>query len=151
MSEPILAILKFVLLGALYTFVFLMVKSLVSSTNSLRNESRRDARGAATGENRGGNPATLWVLSSPGSHPQSMPLTPELTVGRASKCDLRLPEDTHMSQYHARFSLRDGACFVEDLGSTNGTKLNGQTITEPVKVERGDRIVLGKTTLELRK
>lgn len=151
MSEPILAILKFLLLGALYLFVFLMVKSLVRSTRSLRNATGRDARAAEIGENRGGNPATLWVLSSPGSHPQSMPLTPDLTVGRSAKCDLPLPEDTHMSQYHARFTLRDGACFVEDLGSTNGTRLNGQALAEPTRVERGDRIGLGKTMLELRK
>lgn len=80
-----------------------------------------------------------------------MPLTPDLTVGRSAKCDLPLPEDTHMSQYHARFTLRDGACFVEDLGSTNGTRLNGQALAEPTRVERGDRIGLGKTMLELRK
>lgn len=151
MSEPILAILKFVLLGALYLFVFLMVKSLVRSTRGMRSPASSDARGSEIGENRGGNPATLWVLSSPGSHPQSMPLTPDLTVGRSSKCDLPLPDDTFMSQYHARLTLHDGACFVEDLGSTNGTRLNGKTLTESTRVERGDRIALGKTMLELRK
>lgn len=150
-SEAILAILKFGLLGLLYLFVFMMVKLLVTSVRSTVDGGSAGTRALKIGENRGGSPATLWVVSSPGRHPQSLPLTPELTVGRSQKCDLPLPEDTFLSQYHARFSLRDGACFVEDLGSTNGTRLNGKRIEGPTEVERGDRVVAGKTVLELRK
>jgi pSer/pThr/pTyr-binding forkhead associated (FHA) protein len=40
---------------------------------------------------------------------------------------------------------------VEDLGSTNGTYLNRRRITAPVELQRGDRVKVGKTVLEMRK
>jgi pSer/pThr/pTyr-binding forkhead associated (FHA) protein len=40
--------------------------------------------------------------------------------------------------------------FVEDMGSTNGTFLNKERVTAPTEVKTGDRVMVGKTTLELR-
>jgi pSer/pThr/pTyr-binding forkhead associated (FHA) protein len=74
----------------------------------------------------------------------------ELTVGRAEKCRLVL-DDNYVSQVHARFFAKDGAYMIEDLGSTNGTYLNRRRITAPVELQRGDRVKIGKTVLELRK
>lgn len=152
MAEPILAILKFGLLGLLYLFVFFSVRSLVRITKDGRDADRSGATGSrAIGKNREGNPGTVWLLESPGSQPRMMPLTPELNVGRSPDCDLALPGDNFISQYHTRFSLRDGGCFVEDLGSTNGTYLNGTRLKDPKQAFRGDRVTLGKTVIELRK
>lgn len=152
MAEPILAILKFALLGLLYLFVFYALRALVRVTGQSRDENRSGATGSgAIGQNRGANPGTIWLIESPGAQPRSLPLTPELKVGRSAECDIGLPGDNFISQYHVRFSLRDGGCFVEDLGSTNGTYLNGAKLKEPQQVFRGDRVTLGKTVLELRK
>jgi pSer/pThr/pTyr-binding forkhead associated (FHA) protein len=74
----------------------------------------------------------------------------ELIIGRDEKCHVIL-DDTYVSQVHARIFAKDGAYMVEDLGSTNGTYLNRRRITEPTEVQRGDRIKIGVTVLEMRK
>ena len=52
---------------------------------------------------------------------EEFPLGEEVTVGRAGGCGVPIPDDTFVSQLHARVFRRDGDLFVEDLGSTNGT------------------------------
>ena len=65
-------------------------------------------------------------------------------------CQIRL-SDTYVSQFHARLFSRDGSWFVEDLGSTNGTYLNQRRVTGTAEIRAGDRLRMGKTTLELRR
>lgn len=50
-------------------------------------------------------------------------------IGRASSCDIRLDEPS-VSRKHARLQIRGGAARVEDLGSSNGTRLNGVDVNE---------------------
>jgi pSer/pThr/pTyr-binding forkhead associated (FHA) protein len=73
-----------------------------------------------------------------------------MVVGRGAECELSV-EDTYVSQQHARLFGRNGAWFVEDLGSTNGTYVNDQRLAAPAMVQAGDRIRVGTTTLELRR
>ncbi|HET8768585.1 MAG TPA: FHA domain-containing protein, partial [Pedococcus sp.] len=81
----------------------------------------------------------------------SLPLREAGTViGRNPECALVLDDD-FASGRHARVFHRDGAWFVEDLGSTNGTWLGTQRLTEPVRVEAGTSLRIGKTVLELRR
>jgi pSer/pThr/pTyr-binding forkhead associated (FHA) protein len=80
----------------------------------------------------------------------SFPIAGELTMGRASGCAVSLADDTYVSQLHARVFPRDGLVFVEDLGSTNGTHLNGQRVQGAVALHRGDRLQVGSTILEAR-
>ena len=56
--------------------------------------------------------------------------------------------DTFVSQVHARVYDRDGTLWIEDVGSTNGTYVNGERIAQPVKLGKGDRVQLGETVLE---
>ena len=58
-------------------------------------------------------------------------------------------EDTYASQLHARVFQRDGTIFVEDIGSTNGTYLNRRKVTGPMVLQRGDKLQIGNTILEL--
>ena len=63
----------------------------------------------------------------------------ELTViGRASECDISLAA-SHMSRRHAQLQVVDGLLFVKDLGSANGTFLNGKKVAE-ARVKRGDEL-----------
>ena len=71
-------------------------------------------------------------------------------IGRADKCHIVL-DDTYVSQMHARIFQRDGSVMVEDLGSTNGTYLNRRRITGPTELQRGDKVKIGKTVMELRR
>jgi pSer/pThr/pTyr-binding forkhead associated (FHA) protein len=52
---------------------------------------------------------------------------------------------------HARLYAKDGAWFVEDLGSTNGTYLNRMKVTAPSPIAPGDQVRVGKTVLEVRR
>lgn len=72
-------------------------------------------------------------------------------IGRAPEAEVRLA-DTGVSRMHAELRLGHDvrAPTVEDLGSTNGTTVNGRRISQPVLVEDGDSIGVGATTLVLR-
>lgn len=68
-------------------------------------------------------------------------------IGRSSKNDLNLSFDLSLSRFHAEIECRNGKYFVNDVGSRNGTSLNGQPVVEPVELRIGDRITLGETTI----
>lgn len=70
----------------------------------------------------------------------------ELTVGRTDDATLRI-DDESLSRKHARFFTLLGAYYVQDLQSTNGTFVDGVRITQPVKLEDGQRIQLGLSTV----
>jgi pSer/pThr/pTyr-binding forkhead associated (FHA) protein len=75
----------------------------------------------------------------------------ELVVGRNAEGAGRLAEDGELSRSHARIAIDgNGFCAVEDLGSTNGTFVNGLRITTPQTLSAGDTIELGGTTLVVR-
>jgi pSer/pThr/pTyr-binding forkhead associated (FHA) protein len=75
----------------------------------------------------------------------------ELLIGRHADGAGRLADDEEISRSHARLSLdRTGFCAIEDLGSTNGTYVNGLRITGPETLSEGDTIEVGATTLVVR-
>jgi pSer/pThr/pTyr-binding forkhead associated (FHA) protein len=74
----------------------------------------------------------------------------QITIGRADDATLVLTDD-YASTRHARLFPQDGQWLVEDLGSTNGTYLDRQKVTEPTPVPMGVPIRIGKTVLELRR
>src|SRR5688572_5816033 len=67
------------------------------------------------------------------------PILKEIFLGRQADCDLVLTEG-HASRRHAKFSLADGAVWLEDLNSANGTFVNGQRISAKVRLNSGDRL-----------
>lgn len=75
-------------------------------------------------------------------------MTSEMTIGRAPGCAI-VVTDSFASQLHARVFERDGAWFVEDLGSRNGTWRNRDQVHGPMRLERGDRVKVGDTVLEV--
>ena len=81
---------------------------------------------------------------------RAVPLLKEaLTIGRLPDCDVTL-KDKGASRRHAQIRTVDGVSTLTDLGSTNGTRLNGQTV-QSRQLEDGDRITIGATVLEYRR
>lgn len=66
------------------------------------------------------------------------PVKTKTLVGRSKECDLSLAA-AHLSRRHAELTIRDGLMYVRDLGSSNGTYVNGQRVTE-ARVKRGDEL-----------
>ena len=71
-----------------------------------------------------------------------------ILVGRAAGADLRV-EDDRVSRLHARVEMRDDGVYVEDLGSRNGTELNGERV-ESHKLRVDDEVTVGPATLIFR-
>ena len=70
-------------------------------------------------------------------------------VGRAPGADIVIGA-SYVSGRHARFSLMGQNLFVEDLGSTNGTAVNGQRIVEPVALHTNDIVTVGDVAIRVR-
>ena len=70
-----------------------------------------------------------------------------MVVGRGRGADLVIAEST-MSREHAAIAFDDEGCFVEDLQSTNGTKVNGER-TDRARLSDGDEIQLGRLQLQV--
>jgi hypothetical protein len=91
----------------------------------------------------------LRVVAGPTAGRQ-ITLDEDFVVGRGESGLGNLGGDTEISRRHAQFRwLDDGRIMIEDLGSTNGTHVNGRRISGPHVLGPGDRITLGRTTFEL--
>ena len=69
-----------------------------------------------------------------------------VTIGRQASCTIVIA-DNNISRVHARFRTSDNGWTIEDLGSTNGTKVNGVLIAEPTLLSHGQLIALGSLQL----
>src|SRR5215469_5260305 len=97
-----------------------------------------------------GTPGTLLVTGGTLAG-TTIPLAQtQITIGRAADATLVLTDD-YASTRHARLFPQNGEWIVEDLGSTNGTYLDRQKVTQPMPVPVGVPIRIGKTVLELRR
>jgi PAS domain S-box-containing protein len=72
-----------------------------------------------------------------------------VVVGRHPACDIRITDDT-VSRRHARILEQDDGFYIEDLGSRNGTFVNGRKLTSPVRLSHLDKINVFDTTVEFR-
>ena len=71
-----------------------------------------------------------------------------VVIGRAPSSDIVIDEP-FVSATHARFTLQGPALVLEDLGSTNGTLVNGHGITQPVTLREGDEVQVGDTIMRV--
>ena len=71
------------------------------------------------------------------------------TLGRADTADIRI-EDSFASAAHARLYPRGEFMYIEDMGSTNGTQLNGRPLRRPEKLNIADTVRIGETEYRYR-
>jgi len=152
--ESVLTILKFCFLALLYLFLYRVVRVVISEMRAPAPsppapvaQAAAPAAVARTEKTRGRAPSKIRMLEPPTRRGETFVLTDELTIGRGGGCGIVL-DDGFVSQVHARLYLRDGNAYVEDLGSRNGTLVNGQALQGALQLRRGDRIQFGQTTLE---
>ena len=138
MSETIVNITKVVFVAGLYVFLFFVAKAIRG--HIVTDRTRRPEASESV--------PTLVVTAAEGSG-RTIEVRRPIVVGRGSNVDVTL-EDAFASDRHARFDTADGRLFVHDLGSTNGTMVNGERVTERTALSRGDAVTIGGTIMEVR-
>ncbi|HXG25931.1 MAG TPA: DUF3662 and FHA domain-containing protein [Candidatus Binatia bacterium] len=92
------------------------------------------------------SPQIVLEVREPGRPARRVPVAGSaIRIGRAPECELVL-RDSRVSRRHARLAARDGVLVLTDLGSTNGTRVNGHRVSEVV-LGAGDRVQVGDTDL----
>jgi hypothetical protein len=150
-SDGVLTILKFCLLALLYLFLARVVWTVGSELRGGPAPAAPAPEPAPANAKAKAATRKSWrlvVVEPATASGRAFEVNGELTIGRAAGCGVSLPDDTFVSNVHARVYERDGDVFVEDLGSTNGTLVNGTPLDSVRKLGRGDRIQAGQTVLE---
>lgn len=89
------------------------------------------------------------TIHRPGQPPQRVSLEADAyTVGRSAQCDISI-NDSSLSRQHARLTRQGDNWRLEDLGSHNGTRLNGRLLTAPEPVKAGDELDFGHARITL--
>jgi pSer/pThr/pTyr-binding forkhead associated (FHA) protein len=136
MPDVILALLRIIFLGLVYLFVWQIARAIGSHLGI----SVRRARPEGT--------RILFVRSDTLAG-EELQVTNVTVLGRSEEADVVLG-DPYASDFHMRLVAQDNGIVLHDLGSTNGTYVNGRRITAPTQLRRGDTVQVGKTVMEVR-
>jgi len=175
-SELTLTLIKVGFLALLWMFVLSSVSVIKSDMFGARVEtagggsSRRERRNAQQAQRQAqkqaqkqaakarkptrGTPSQVVVRDGPNAGQRvrldsAVDGTP-LLIGRGPDAAIRLDDD-YVSTRHARIGVSGDTWYVEDLGSTNGTYIGNQRLTQATAIQVGTQVRVGKTTLELGK
>jgi hypothetical protein len=147
--DEVLLILKVAFLVLLYLFIWRIVRT-ASRDLRLPQESFILAPSAGL---QSASPSLhsgrlVVVTSSDLNEGENFDLnSAQLTIGRGNQNDIAISTDEYASARHARFEPRRDGVWVQDLGSTNGTFLNGTRLERPRRLSRGDVVRVGGTDL----
>jgi FHA domain len=159
-TDETLLILKIAFLVLLYAFILYVVRSATRDIGGAPQESiiLGAAEASALRAQHGIEeqparpelaPARFLVLEGPGHGPgETIEIATATVIGRDGRSGVRLEGDEFASARHARVDPRSDGTWVEDLGSTNGTFVNGKRITAE-RLEPGDVLRVGQTELRL--
>jgi hypothetical protein len=147
-----LLVLKLAFLVLLYAFIVLIVRSATKDLGGAPQESiiLGAAEAAALRARLPVRPARFVVVAGAGLHEGAVVEVREPTVaGRGPESTLQLDGDDFASARHALIEPRSDGVWIEDLGSTNGTFVNGARVTTERLLQTGDVLRLGQTELRL--
>jgi hypothetical protein len=151
-DEPLAVALKFGFLAVLYLFLLWVARSAMKDLarsgsgeaaaepvdpSSLR---RRDS---ALPDLRAGVDPRLTIVAAMGHEPgDNFDVGAGATMGRSDNAEIRV-DDPFASSAHARIFARGEYMYLEDMGSTNGTYLNGRQVKQPERLKVADMIRIG--------
>ena len=149
--QTVLLVLKICFLVLLYLFIWRIVRSAARDVR-MPQESfiLGPQQAAAMGLGRSTPPIStgaLVAVDGPAVHEgERFELdTKALTIGRGAPNDIQLEGDEFASAHHARVEPRRDGVWVEDIGSTNGTYVNGTLLERPQRLKLGDIVRIGES------
>jgi FHA domain len=151
-DEPLAVALKFGFLLVLYLFLLWVVRSAMRdlsryerapAAEPVEPPSRRRGQDSALPDLRAGVSPRLQVVAAMGHEPgTSFDIGDGATMGRSDGAAIRV-DDPFASSAHARIFPRGEYMYLEDMGSTNGTYLNGRTLKAPERLKMADIVRIG--------
>ncbi len=137
MPALLLTLLKFIFIAFIYLFVWQVARAVGTHLGS-----GRPGRRARTS-------TQLVVVRSDTQAGMDIEVHDAVVLGRSKEADIVL-DDPYASEFHMRLVRQDGRIMLHDLGSTNGTYVNGRRVTSPIALSKGDSVQVGKTIMEVR-
>ncbi|MGH3135222.1 MAG: FHA domain-containing protein [Gaiellaceae bacterium] len=151
-TDETLLILKIVFLVLLYGFIVLVVRTATKDIGGAPQESivLGAAEAAVLRAELGVRPGRFVVVTSPElEQGGTIEVTAATIVGRDAGSEIRLDRDEFVSAQHARIEPRIDGTWIDDLGSTNGTFVNGSRVKKARALRSGDVVRIGETELRL--
>lgn len=150
--ELLLLLARGLVLVLMYAFLLVLVFALMADARAARPAARNApapdfAPSPAAPRTPAAAPTVTRLEVRAGTPPitgRSYTLYGPLEIGRGATCDISIP-NPFVSARHARIAPVDGAWVVEDLGSKNGTLVNGEPLESPHPLQPGDRVLIGDT------
>ncbi|MFM8305473.1 MAG: FHA domain-containing protein [Actinomycetota bacterium] len=151
MPESALTLLKFLFLALIYLFLWFVVRVVLRELRAPALAAAGVTAGAPA-RARAARPktfATLRVVAPEHRVGELVAIDDEITVGRGGGCALVLADDQFASTVHARVFRRGNDLWVDDLGSRNGTFVNGHRVTATTRLKKNDRVQFGQTVCDV--
>jgi hypothetical protein len=162
MSDSLLGILKIAFLALLYLFFARVLWAVwsevrgprvgrVATTDGTTEAAPRpgiDPSPPPKSRRRRGAVTKLVVLQPRERKGATFAIASEITIGRSDTATISIQDDAFVSHLHARLFQTETGTMVEDLGSTNGSYLNGGRLEGVHQITKGDRLQIGANVLE---
>jgi hypothetical protein len=143
-TDPVAVLLKFAFIAVLYLFLLWVARSALRDLSRPAGERPRTAEEAQAARPVASD-SVLVVQGGGGLRAgAAFQLDGGITIGRSPQMDIQI-DDPFASGRHARIYERGGFFYVEDMGSTNGTFLNGERLGSEELLRAEDRIRIGDT------
>jgi len=139
MSPVLVNVFKVLFVVVLYGFLWIVARAVRAHLGTAANPTDRTAAGSGT----------ITITEPPAAAGRILTVEQPTLIGRSGEADITL-DDPFISDRHVRFDRVEGRLVVEDLGSTNGTLVNGIPVIGRRALDRGDVIRIGQTIMEVR-
>jgi len=159
--NAVLHILQWSVIALIFIFFLRVIRAVwvemspatIRKSRSVRRQERRDERVVAPAAERPREgrrrPLYLQVVQPENLAGRTYDLDDELTIGRSPGCGVSMTDDIYTSTLHARLFRHNDQLWVEDLGSTNGTFVNSEQISQAMRLGKGDLLQIGSTVFEV--